>query len=282
MMTRCVLWLCLLSTLWAMEQMNDIDAVVHVINNTQRYSRAMHPDMSRNRFACFWIDRLVSSLRDLINEFQIDTRSAHRDYWTQTLVAQKIREALVVVDAYRQSNHAPPPWECPGDEQRLLDKIFRIQAQRLPERYLEMSPQERDALIRTRQQDYHGWTVALENLVSELKWFFEDKRQYIRCDQSDALRPAPEPTPDQCAESGLGTVTETCISECSVCLSNPATHIAYPCGHRCACQKCSVGLDFYGQDCPGCREGYHAGMYMELTDALRQQMQREGRQIYDM
>lgn len=36
---------------------------------------------------------------------------------------------------------------------------------------------------------------------------------------------------------------------CSVCMENPATHAAVPCGHQCVCEECSLKL----QDCPLCR-----------------------------
>ena len=45
-------------------------------------------------------------------------------------------------------------------------------------------------------------------------------------------------------ESTLGGET-TCI----VCFANPKTHIAFPCGHMCACALCSEKM----KECPYCR-----------------------------
>lgn len=46
-------------------------------------------------------------------------------------------------------------------------------------------------------------------------------------------------------ESSVGGET-TCI----ICMTNPKTHLAAPCGHQCVCSICSTKL----QECPYCRE----------------------------
>ena len=45
-------------------------------------------------------------------------------------------------------------------------------------------------------------------------------------------------------ESSIGGET-TCI----VCMSQPKTHLAVPCGHQCACGACAEQM----QQCPYCR-----------------------------
>jgi Uncharacterized protein conserved in bacteria len=47
------------------------------------------------------------------------------------------------------------------------------------------------------------------------------------------------------AESTIGGET-TCI----VCFTNPKSHLAFPCGHQCACEICSKSMP----TCPYCRE----------------------------
>jgi len=46
-------------------------------------------------------------------------------------------------------------------------------------------------------------------------------------------------------ESTVGGET-TCI----VCMANPKTHLAVPCGHHCACDFCADQMN----QCPYCRE----------------------------
>ncbi|EOD26857.1 hypothetical protein EMIHUDRAFT_236410 [Emiliania huxleyi CCMP1516] len=36
---------------------------------------------------------------------------------------------------------------------------------------------------------------------------------------------------------------------CSVCFTNPKSHVAAPCGHQCACGPCSARME----SCPICR-----------------------------
>ncbi|EOD06410.1 hypothetical protein EMIHUDRAFT_219306 [Emiliania huxleyi CCMP1516] len=53
-------------------------------------------------------------------------------------------------------------------------------------------------------------------------------------------------------DTGRPTVPESTLggeTTCSVCFTNPKSHVAAPCGHQCACGPCSARME----SCPICR-----------------------------
>ena len=76
---------------------------------------------------------------------------------------------------------------------------------------------------------------------------------------SEAAPPPGEPPPpatvslaDASFDTGRPAVPESSMggdTTCIVCFTRPKSHLAFPCGHQCACGPCSERM----QQCPYCR-----------------------------
>ena len=62
---------------------------------------------------------------------------------------------------------------------------------------------------------------------------------------------------DATFDTGRPAVPESTLggeSTCIICFTRPKSHIAVPCGHRCACADCSARIMERDRRCPYCRE----------------------------
>lgn len=72
----------------------------------------------------------------------------------------------------------------------------------------------------------------------------------------DEEQQSKEPTRALCEEQTL-VPDQLVHKRCCVCLDAPNTHAYVPCGHKCVCGQCSLGLHTTGpQLCPVCRTTY--------------------------
>ena len=54
------------------------------------------------------------------------------------------------------------------------------------------------------------------------------------------------------AANNIGREVESTVggtTTCIVCFEGAKTHLAFPCGHQCVCERCAAEMN----DCPGCR-----------------------------
>merc|ERR1712098_81406 len=72
--------------------------------------------------------------------------------------------------------------------------------------------------------------------------------------ESEALAPVTNAIIDRYyREHGGVNYEPTADGKCTICMTNPSTHVCLPCRHKCLCEECSVQLLEVDDRCPICR-----------------------------
>ena len=160
---------------------------------------------------------------DDVRHFRLMSRSMHDANADDPNATPLVLEAFVPPNKLRKPGAADELMEIPETLQTLGPAVFgrgeqQPEADHLLDDDLDGSDDDDD-----EDEDQ----VAIERRLADL--------------DGDLLSPRRAEPP----ESTIGGET-TCI----VCMANPKTHFAAPCGHHCACGSCAEQM----KQCPCCRE----------------------------